>query len=313
MVRATSELRRPVAWPVIALVVACARLADAEPDDAKAWRERGNSAMDAERPADAARAYEEAYRLHPEPALLYNLGRAHHALGNYALARDFYVRFDAEAPPELRARVAALPRMLAEVRARVGVLVVQCATPGARVRLGGRVLGAVPLDPAPFVVAGRSELEVEAEGFEPFKQTIDIEGDERTTRVDVVLTRRRAPSAPLSLRSTPPGAFVSVDGRSVGLTPLDARLEAGAHTIELRKSGYRSLRTTIVTDGSKREAHYQLQGEAGVLSRWWFWTGAAVVVAAATTTTVLLVNQQPSAEDGTLAPGQVHLPLGRGL
>ena len=56
--------------------------------------------------ADALGAYAEAYALTRDPALLYNQGRAHQALGNFPEALASFERFAVEASPDLRARVA---------------------------------------------------------------------------------------------------------------------------------------------------------------------------------------------------------------
>ena len=58
--------------------------------------------MDSARPADALRAYNEAYALEPQPALLYNRGRAHMALEQFPEALQQLLQFREQAPPELR-------------------------------------------------------------------------------------------------------------------------------------------------------------------------------------------------------------------
>lgn len=65
---------------------------------------------EAERFEDALSEFEEAYRLSPRPALLYNIGLAHERLGHWAQARDTYERFIDEAPDD--AHVAAAQERL---------------------------------------------------------------------------------------------------------------------------------------------------------------------------------------------------------
>ena len=46
-------------------------------------------------------------------------------------------------------------------------------------------------------------------------------------------------SAKLQIDSTPPGADIEVDGSFVGNTPSDVQLEAGDHTVLVKKSGFK--------------------------------------------------------------------------
>lgn len=68
---------------------------------------------------EAAVYLEEAYRLDPDPILLYNLARARESGGDLELALDAYQRYLAEAPaaddrPAVKARIAALERQVEE-------------------------------------------------------------------------------------------------------------------------------------------------------------------------------------------------------
>ncbi len=67
--------------------------------------------------AHAVELLDEAYGLYPEPVLLYNLARAHEALGHLAEARDNYEAF-LEAVPDTPDR-GAIERRLATLRAQL--------------------------------------------------------------------------------------------------------------------------------------------------------------------------------------------------
>jgi PEGA domain len=49
----------------------------------------------------------------------------------------------------------------------------------------------------------------------------------------------RASTGRLRLASKPPGAEVSIDGKTTGQTPLSVDLPAGMHEVVLKKEGYR--------------------------------------------------------------------------
>src|SRR5262249_14067665 len=98
----------------LAVVLACAIAAPATPslaladESAAALKQRGDAAMDSLRYDDAIAAYEKAYAISKDPAILYNLGRVHQARGVYPKALEYLERFDREAPPELKSRVPLL-------------------------------------------------------------------------------------------------------------------------------------------------------------------------------------------------------------
>src|SRR5256885_10524495 len=106
---------------------------------------RGDEAMDSGHAVEALAAYVEAASLSKDPALLYNRGRAHWALGHYVEALADLTAFDVEAPRELRARVPGLMRMISELKKRVATVVVNCDVTWATVRLRGHVVGVCPL------------------------------------------------------------------------------------------------------------------------------------------------------------------------
>jgi len=76
------------------------------------------------------------------------------------------------------------------------------------------------------------------------------------------------PTAPRSvltvlIESTPPGARIRIDGRSLGPTPLTVRqLRPGAHTLELQMPGFRlwSQRLTVAA-GDRRRVMATLERE----------------------------------------------------
>jgi hypothetical protein len=87
-----------------------------------------------------------------------------------------------------------------------------------------------------------------------------------------------AKTGTLSLTSSPAGARVTVDGADVGVTPLDAPVSAGSHTVELTKAGYApghgsvvvaegqsaKLDISMTQDGPQRSLLPYVVGGAGV-------------------------------------------------
>ena len=81
------------------LAIADPAPAPSDPAAALGAKQRGDDALVNGRPAEALALYKEAYAARPDPALVYNIGRAHQALGDFPSALDHLEQFEATAPP----------------------------------------------------------------------------------------------------------------------------------------------------------------------------------------------------------------------
>ena len=294
-------------WSVLACVLLCASTAFA--DDAAEIKKRGDDAMDSGRPADALAAYVEAYALSKDPALLYNKGRALQALTEYPRALEELESFEKEAPPEMKARVPGLQKMIAELRQKVTTLSIACDVDGATVRLRDRTIGRCPMLTPVGVNAGTGRLEVTADGYNTWTRDVELPGG-GSASFDVHLTSK-SKAGILIVKSAVPNVDVAIDGKRVGQTPVEASLDAGTHTLELTRSGYRPARTSAVLGaGERREIEIPLEAEPTLLSRWWFWTGIGVVVVSGVALGVALAMEKDP-ERGTVPPGVVTSGLER--
>jgi hypothetical protein len=303
---------------VLAVITpAIAGAAPAEPQDAsaaRATRERdariaelkkhGDAALDTKHYAEALAAYDEAYAIMPTAALLYNRGRALDFLGRYPEALEAIEAFAKEAPPELRDRVPGLPRLLEDLRSRVGKLTVTAAVPGARVLVNDKQIAMTPMASSMAVAAGHLSIEVFAEGYFPMRRELDLAGGTART-VDFPLVSRDT-SGLLVIRSHVAETRVTVDGSVLGLAPVEAGLVAGPHRIVAERDGYDAASTQVVLGaGEKREAFLDPTGRPAFYARWWFWTAVAVVVAGGVVTYVALTTDRAT-PTGNYSPGIVR-------
>jgi tetratricopeptide (TPR) repeat protein len=116
-------------------------------DDAKANEAKtsGDAAMDAGNFSEALGRYRDAYAIVPQPALLYNMGRAEERLGLYPESLRNLEQFSRSASPELKARVPKLAELIAEVRSHVvAPLRTNLALKPAAVAVRSAVLGPGP-------------------------------------------------------------------------------------------------------------------------------------------------------------------------
>jgi hypothetical protein len=294
-----------VAFPAVALAAPSA----ADRAQAAELKKKGDAEMDSLHYAEALSAYSEAYTLTSDPALLYNRARVLEALLRYADAVDELEKFASEAPPALKARVPKLQELIDELKGKLTKLTVRCPVPNARVLVRDRAIGKTPMDGAVRVNSGAAQIEVVAEGYVPFRKSVELPGGGELV-VDAPLAMRDARGR-LVVSSTPAGAEVSVDGRSLGIAPAEAELSPGNHKIVLSLTGYRdTVATAVIVEGQRKTLDVTLDKKPPITSTWWFWTGVGVVVVGATTATlVYALGTERSASTGDIAPGQVAGPL----
>jgi hypothetical protein len=153
--------------------------------------------------------------------------------------------------------------------------------------------------------------------------TVALSADELVTRA-VRAAGARTGSTLLSIRSTPTGARVSVDGVAVGVTDLEYGTYPGAHKIEISKPGYQRLaRTVNATTLAKTDVFLALEPLAPKekRTRWGTWSLLAASGALVATGSILVAMHSPPVEDGvrqpternTLWPGIATLGIGVAL
>jgi hypothetical protein len=277
-------------------------------DGAATLKKRGDDAVAQLRYADAIAAYDASYALDPNPAVLFNKGRALQGLGRYGEALATFERFKKDAPADLLAKVPGLDGLIMDMRARVTVVTLRCSIAGARVVLGDRVLGTTPLARSIAVNAERTSLEVTADGYLPVTRQLELTGGTSLV-VDIALIARDRAGV-LTVRSAVPGAHVFVDGTPLGASPAEAPLEAGTHTVRVQAKGYDDVQTTVVLGtGEHKELPLDPTKPPGILSKWWFWTGVGVVLAGAVVTTIALTTEKAPGTGDAFQPGKVSGPL----
>jgi hypothetical protein len=265
-------------------------------------RRRGDEAMDQRRAAEALEAYRRAAALEPAPALLYNIGRALLATGDFAGALASFEQYQREAPEELKARTHLLGQIMTELEGKVATVEIAGTPAGARVLVRNVDVGAVPL--ALRVNAGAAEIRVVHEGYEPTLETRML-APRTATRIDVALAPERT-TGQLAIVARPGGTTVRVDGRPRGASPLTLDLEPGSHEVVLDAPAHQRRTLAIaIARGESRRIDVTLDRRATpLLESPWFWTGVgAVVVGAVATTLALTLDRSPN--EGSL--GTYHV------
>jgi serine/threonine-protein kinase len=154
-------------------------------------------------------------------------------LGAFLLSRPSAV----EPQPEPGETPAPLPA--------TGSLRIVTRPEGARVLVNGDDKGGSPLllETLPL---GTYRVQIEQSGYESEDLEAPITAEAPTASLDVALRPKQAPTAPAApkpalfrIRSTPSGAQVSVDGKNVGITPIDRlTVAAGSRVVRVLREGY---------------------------------------------------------------------------
>jgi hypothetical protein len=264
-------------------------------------KEAGDKAMDSLHYGDALEAYQSAYELSPTPALLYNLGRVFQALNRHPEALAKIEAFKASAPADLLLKVPDLDKLLEDLRARVGTLDLACNVAGARVFVDRTVVGTTPLPGRLKLNAGRLQVDVQAEGYFPFHQTLDLEG---AAVHSIQVTLLNSSNGTLVVNASSPGAEVALDGKAVGIAPAEQVVTAGTHTLLLRHPQFADTTASVVVEaGQRKVVTVPLRGKP-VTSKWWFWASLGAAAATVAAVTVAGVSTR-AADTGTISPGRI--------
>jgi hypothetical protein len=224
-----------------------AAAADSEPTVlARQHFERGYAAAQRGELELAVLEFERAYAARPNASVLFNLGQAYASAGRAAEAVSTLKRYlelsGSNVPPDRRALVDSLieyhSRALGEVQLDV-------SPAGAEVTLDGRSVGLAPFAEPLKVLRGTHVLVATLEGHERHVQSFELKANERVP-LEVSLVRS-APSARVRVTCAVPDVDVSLDGRRVGRTPLQAAIATlpGARVLELGRAGYFTERRTL--------------------------------------------------------------------
>lgn len=136
----------------------------------------------------------------------------------------------------------AAPVLADDAPAGTGSILVAPDVSGATVVVDGEERGVTPtvIDGVPV---GSRLVEILADGYEAYRETVQVEANGRVT-VNPVL-RRGVSSRSLRI-VTRPVATVLFDGKRVGLSPLRLpSVDLGEHTVEASADGYEVLRRTL--------------------------------------------------------------------
>jgi serine/threonine protein kinase len=133
-----------------------------------------------------------------------------------------------------------------------GEINISTVPPGIEVWIDGQSAGLSPVQKT--VGLGQHTYALRVQGKELYSRPFEIKSDGviLNRNVDLSGSIANASMGIVEVRTIPPGATVSAEGKAVGgTTPTSFRLTAGRHTLTISLSGYAPLRKEVdVPDGS---------------------------------------------------------------
>jgi formylglycine-generating enzyme required for sulfatase activity len=114
------------------------------------------------------------------------------------------------------------------------------------------------------VLAGEHEIRLKAPGHRSHRQRILVAAEETRELPRVTLTQA---DSLLTVRTTPPGAGVTLNGRFQGESPLELAVRSGVnHRVQVFRSGYQSAEQSVqLAPGAERALNLNLERLTGTL------------------------------------------------
>lgn len=192
------------------------------PDAARSaeLKKKGDDLLHASNFKEAIAAYDEAYKLDPNPAILYNRSRSLEGLGEWVQALEALEKFSNDASPDLKARVPKLDALMAEQRSHVSSLAITSPVSGAIVSVREKDVGTIPMAGPVRVNSGPAVLEVRAPNYQTFHVRMDLPGGTLTT-IDAPLLRVGETAPPPKEKPVPTGRkILSIGIGGVGIAAV---------------------------------------------------------------------------------------------
>ena len=188
--------------------------------DAGQHFEEGVRAFEQQRFADAAREFEDAYRIQPTWQVLYNLGSVYSALGRPVEAVRAFERYLRDGGEQLDPeRRRAVDAELGRQRAKIAVLHVSVNESDAEVRVDVKTVGQWPHVGPIELAEGAHLVEVALEGCAPQRREVQLQGGQQVSAVFTLVCvppPMAAPAPSTSSASRQPSPSVGTAQRVVG-------------------------------------------------------------------------------------------------
>ena len=129
--------------------------------------------------------------------------------------------------------------------ATTGTLMVTSEPSGATVILTDVEKGVTPLE-IPDLEFGKYVLKLQLKGYQNMQQEVDLTNENSNQNIPITLEKAIAPVGTLVVESEPPGAFIVIGNRVLGVTPKSLpNTRVGKYNVTLKKDGYEDYTGSI--------------------------------------------------------------------
>jgi hypothetical protein len=289
------------------------------PQPADAATERGRQAFvrgvelsRGEQWGDALAAFEEAAAARDAPLVEFNIAYCERALGRYVLARRTLQRVLRDPTGLAPSQLDDVKAYLAEFERLLVHLDVTLDPPNATLTVDGRSLAAEEGADHTFVASQGAAADAKPLGEPRFSILLDpgvhVFQAARAGHEDAVVRKSYKPGdhanldlhldtlpATIAIRSEPASAIVHVDGREVGLAPIEFQRQAGTYKLEVSLGQYEAYKATLdLKAGQRADLTAKLNPYKKPLTeRWWFWTSAGLLITGGVVLTYVLTRPAP--------------------
>jgi hypothetical protein len=204
----------------------------------------------------AVASFEEAYRLSPHYAVLYNLGQAYAALGRPVEAvRAFETYLDQGGPKIALERQNEVRELILLSKKRIGYVTFEIAPPEAALAVDGRAIDAASLRVPTSLTFGVHGVTLTLPGFQPFVGSVNVESQqifplkielERLPAAGSVAALGRVSIGQVAVDSALPELTVLLDGAAVERVGSDPFLvPSGVHRVRCERTGYQPVEVQL--------------------------------------------------------------------
>lgn len=121
--------------------------------------------------------------------------------------------------------------------------------------MDGKVVGMTPFI-LRDVLEGEHTVRFEKKGYHTYETTVVVEEGKRSE-----VSGSLSDFFTASISSSPKGATVKIDGKSIGVTPIVREMSTGNYQISVQKSGYRTFNENVRLDAADSTLHVRLPRE----------------------------------------------------
>lgn len=176
---------------------------------------------------------------------------------------------------DIQVQAGQVMRRAIKLKVQPALVNVSSEPSGALVTIDGKPVGNTPIEGYKSL-AGLHEVKVELAGYRPFKSSVKMKGGE-PNEITATLVKG---FGLLELSSAPGGAEVQIDGKAIGVTPLDkVKVQTGEHLLEVGAMFHGGWQRTLrVEDEEQIKLHAELPSQ---LHAWGMIGGGVLALAGA--------------------------------